>query len=73
MKQQATITNREIQVLRLVAYEHTTNEIAEQLFLSTHTIDSHKKNLKMKLDVRNSAGMVRKGYELGLLMLPSVA
>jgi len=73
MKVQTSITNREIQVLRLVAREHTTSEIANHLFLSTHTVDSHKKNLKAKMDVRNSAGMVRKGFELGILMLPSTA
>lgn len=61
------ITKREEEVLKLVAYEFTTQEIAKQLYLSKHTIDTHKKNLKLKLDVRNTAGMVRKGFEIGLL------
>ena len=61
------ISNREIEVLKLIAYEHTSKEIASTLFLSRHTVDSHKKNLKNKLDVRNTAGMVRRGFELGLL------
>lgn len=61
------ITKREKEVLKLVAYEYTTKEIANHLFLSEHTIDTHKKNLKLKLDVRNTAGMVRKGFEVGLL------
>ncbi|MEL6390067.1 MAG: helix-turn-helix transcriptional regulator [Bacteroidota bacterium] len=62
-----TLSSREREVLRLVAHEYTTPEIARLLYLSTHTIDTHKKNLKMKLDVRNSAGMVRRGFEIGLL------
>lgn len=62
-----SITKREHEVLTLVAYEYTTKEIANHLYLSEHTIDSHKKNLKIKLDVRNAAGMVRKGFEIGLL------
>lgn len=61
------ITKREKEVLTLVAYEYTTKEIANHLYLSEHTIDSHKKNLKLKLDVRNTAGMVRRGFEVGLL------
>lgn len=61
------ITKREQEVLKLVAFEYTTQEIATHLYLSKHTIDSHKKNLKIKLDVRNTAGMVRRGFEIGLL------
>ncbi len=61
------ITKREKEVLKLVAYEYTTKEIANHLYLSEHTIDTHKKNLKLKLDVRNTAGMVRKGFEVGIL------
>jgi len=61
------ISNREMEVLRLIAYEHTSKEIASRLYLSWHTVESHKKNLKDKLDVRNTAGMVRRGFELGIL------
>ncbi len=61
------ITRREQEVLKLIAYEYTTREIAKHLYLSAHTVDTHKKNIKLKLDVRNSAGMVRKGFEIGLL------
>lgn len=61
------VSEREIEVLRLVAYELTTQEIAHRLSLSHHTIDTHKKNLKYKLHVRNTAGMVRRGFELGIL------
>jgi len=49
-------------------YEYTTKQIAHTLYLSPHTIDTHKKNLKLKLDVKNAAGMVRRGFEIGILM-----
>ncbi|MDG2449067.1 MAG: helix-turn-helix transcriptional regulator [Saprospiraceae bacterium] len=63
------ISDREKEVLYLIAYEHTTNEIAAKLYLSTHTVISHRKNLLWKMDVRNVAGLVRKGFERGLIDL----
>ena len=61
------ISNREKEVLHLVAFEKTTKEIAAQLYISNHTAISHRKNLMEKLDVRNTAGLVRRGFELGLI------
>lgn len=63
------ISNREKEILYLIAHEHTTNEIATMLYLSTHTVLSHRKNLLWKMNVRNVAGLVRKGFEKGLLEL----
>jgi len=63
------ISNREKEVLTLIAYENTAKDIANKLYISTHTATSHRKNLMEKLDVRNTAGLVRKGFELGLLRL----
>ena len=65
------ISNREREILHLIAHECTSKEIAQQLFLSTHTVDAHKKNMKSKLDVRNTAGLVRRGFEMGILSLGS--
>ena len=61
------LTSREFEVLHLVAFEKTTKEIAQELFISVHTALSHRKNLMEKLEVKNTAGMVRRGFELGLL------
>lgn len=61
------ISKREIQILRLISREYRTSEIARLLFISQHTVLSHRKNLMEKLEVRNTAGLVRKGFELGLL------
>jgi len=62
-----SISPREKEVLHLLAYEHNTNEIAQELFISPHTVISHRKNLMCKLDVKNVAGLIRKGFQLNLL------
>jgi DNA-binding CsgD family transcriptional regulator len=65
----SNISEREQEVLRLIALEFTSKEIANLLYISTNTVNTHKKNLRDKLDVKNIAGMVRRGFELGLLDL----
>ncbi len=62
-----TLTQREKDVLKLIALEHTTQEIADQLFLSKHTIESYRKNLISKLNVRNLAGLTKYAIKLGLV------
>lgn len=63
------ISEREQEVLHLIAYENTSHEIASKLYISSHTATSHRKNLMEKLNVKNAAGLVRRGFELGLLHL----
>ena len=61
------LSDREKEVLHLIAYEHTACEIAAKLYISTHTVVTHRKNLLRKLKVKNIAGMVRVAYEQGVL------
>ncbi len=61
------LTKREMEVLRLISYENTMNDIARLLNLSPHTIISHKRSLLLKLEAKNIAGMIRSGFELRLL------
>ncbi len=61
------ISRREKQILKLIVNENTTAEIAAELFVSTHTIESHRKNLLMKLGARNTAGLVRIAMEQNLV------
>lgn len=68
-----SITSREREVLHLIAYENSSKEIAQKLYVSPETINSHRKNIMSKLGVRNSAGMIRAAYEYGILSLVSVA
>lgn len=67
----AHISVRESQVLYLIVHEYTTNEIAASLAISHHTAMSHRKKLLEKLDVKNSAGLVRRAFEIGLITVGS--
>nr|WP_298996789.1 response regulator transcription factor [uncultured Allomuricauda sp.] len=62
-----SLSKREKEVLRLIAMERTTQEIADELFLSKHTIESYRKNLISKLGVRNLAGLTKYAIKLGLI------
>ncbi len=53
------ITRREKEVLALIAEGLTNNEIAEKLFISTTTVDSHRKNLLAKFEAKNTATLIR--------------
>jgi len=57
------ITRREKEVLKLIIQEHTTQEIANLLFISLKTVESHRSSLLAKLNVRNTAGLVRMAIE----------
>lgn len=57
------LTRREIEVLKLIAEGLTNHEIAEKLFVSDSTVDSHRKNLISKLQVKNTAALVRTAIE----------
>lgn len=61
------LTRREKEILQLIAKEYSTKEIADQLYISPFTVENHRKNLILKLGVKNVAGLVRKGMILGLV------
>jgi DNA-binding NarL/FixJ family response regulator len=61
------LTRREIEVLRLIAQGMTNPEIADKLFVSPSTIDSHRKNLISKLQVKNTAALIRAAFEKKIL------
>lgn len=52
------ISQREIDILKLIALEYTTEEISDELFISNHTVNSHRKRLLKKLNVKSSIGLV---------------
>lgn len=62
-----TLSSREKEIIELIGKEYTTDEIAEELFLSKHTIEAHRKNIFSKLQVKNIAGLVKKGFYLGIV------
>lgn len=53
------LTTRETEILQLVAEGLTNHEIAEKLFISPSTVDTHRKNIMSKLDIHSVAGLVK--------------
>jgi len=61
------LTAREVEVLQLIAQEYSNPEIAEKLFISIRTVDTHRRNLLEKLGLKNTAGLVKYAISKGLL------
>jgi len=61
------LTEREKDVLKLLVQEMTSNEIAEKLCISFHTVETHRKNLISKLPVKNTVGLVKYAIDIGLI------
>ena len=61
------LTNREREVLRLLALGHTNQHIADMLYLSVKTVETHKARLKVKLGIKGRADLVRYAMRQGLL------
>jgi DNA-binding NarL/FixJ family response regulator len=53
-----TISERELEILQLVAQGLTTKQIAEKVHLSFHTVMTHRKNMMGKLGINNTAGLI---------------
>ena len=62
------LTERERDVLRLLARGHTNAEIAQELFISLRTVEAHRAGLRTRLGVHNRAELVDAARKLGLLM-----
>ena len=54
----ASITSRELEILNLITNEKSGKEISEILFISTNTVETHRKNLMKKINVKSSIGLV---------------
>lgn len=53
------LTRREVEVIKLIAGEKSNQEIADELFISIRTVDTHRQNLLMKTGAKNTAGLVK--------------
>lgn len=58
-KVEEILTKREIEVLKMVCHEYSSADIAAKLFLSVSTVDTHRKNIMIKLGVNNTVGLVK--------------
>lgn len=61
------LSAREIEIIKLIAEEHSTNVIAEKLFLSPATVETHRHNILKKLRIKNSIGLVKFAMKNGLI------
>lgn len=57
-----------IEVIQGILDGKTTKEIAEELFVSHHTIEFHRKNIMSKINVSNTAGLVRSALKAGIVV-----
>jgi DNA-binding NarL/FixJ family response regulator len=67
LKQVPKLTRREKEILAFVAKGLTTNQIAESLFISSHTVESHRKNLMEKFQTKSVTAAVKSAIEYGLI------
>lgn len=64
---EAVLTKREIEILALIAQELSSQEIADKLFISLRTVQTHRMNLAQKLNAKNTAALVKEAYRRGLI------
>jgi DNA-binding NarL/FixJ family response regulator len=62
-----SLTRREKEILQLIAKEYTSQEIADKLFLSLRTVETHRMNLMLKLGAKNMIGLVKAAIQMGLV------
>lgn len=60
------LTRREKEILKLIAEEHSNQEIADMLYISLRTVETHRLNITQKLAVKNTAGLVKEAIRRGL-------
>jgi DNA-binding CsgD family transcriptional regulator len=65
------LTRREREILYLIGKEYSTQEIADRLFISFHTVETHRANLMQKAGVKNMAGLVKWAAENDLFEKPA--
>jgi two-component system, NarL family, response regulator NreC len=61
------LSNKELEVLELISKGLTTNEIATELYVSSRTIETHRANILKKLEVKNTAELIKKATEMSLI------
>ena len=66
-KETSHLTPREIEIIRLITQEFSTAQIADKLFISPRTVDTHRKNILQKTGVKTIVGLMRFAYENELL------
>ncbi len=63
-----SLTERELEIIRFIAKGYTNKEIADLLFISAHTVNTHRKNIMAKLNIKNVAGLVGYAFQEDLFL-----
>jgi len=66
-KEEAHLTDREIEIIRLIEKEYNNKQIAEELFISERTVETHRKNIFRKTNTNSVIGLVKYAYEHKLI------
>ncbi|TPG34040.1 response regulator [Flavobacterium pectinovorum] len=61
------LSSREIEIITLISLEYSGKEISEQLFISIHTVETHRKNIMKKLQTKNTIGLVKYALKNNLI------
>lgn len=61
------VTKRETEIIKQIAAGRSNQEIADALFISLRTVETHRLNIYQKLDVKNAAGLIREALKRGLI------
>lgn len=67
LKKQDIFTDREVGVLKLLLKGHESKQIGEKLFISSNTVDNHRKNMIRKVDARDTTALLQVSKQLGIL------
>lgn len=61
------LTERELEIVKLIVQEYSTSDIAEQLFISPRTVDTHRKNIMSKTNSKTIIGLIKYAFKHGLI------
>ena len=61
------LSPREIEIITLIALEYSGKEISEKLFISSHTVETHRKNIMKKLNIKSTIGLVKYALKNNLI------
>jgi len=61
------LSNREQEVIELIAQEHSNKEIATLLYITVGTVETHRRNIFQKMGAKNMAGVINRAYKCGIL------
>ena len=65
--QKKTLSARELEIVCLIAKELSNVEIAEKLFISKHTVETHRKNIFRKTEAKTIVGLIKYAYKNNLI------